>query len=150
MATGERNRSFTNLPVRPAWTMRLKEDDRIDSGRQGACDFKHLGCRDERAFAEQEMRTKTTTMLGYGPEGLAETEVERPFQRQTTKARAAEECEKTQREQLAIAEKFKELEQREHCTAAVLGDLSDGRPNVFELLALWRRATLSFREAARG
>ena len=65
------------------------------------------------------------------------------------KSRAFQECEKIQCRRIAIAEKFKELETREQCTAAVLGDSSDGQLNVHELLALGK-ATLSVREAARG
>ena len=81
---------------------------------------------------------------------MAEPKVDMLTEKQKMQSRAVEECEKIQRERIEIAEKLKEREQREPHSAAVLGDLSDGQQNVYELLVLRRRATLSVREAGRG
>ena len=51
---------------------------------------------------------------------MAETEVGRLTQKQKVRSRAVEHCENTQRERSAIAEKLKEVEQSEQCTAVVL------------------------------
>ena len=74
---------------------------------------------------------------------MDETELESLTQKQKMNSRAVELCEKVHRERIAVAETTHGLEQREPCTAAVPGDLSDGQQTVCEFLARPRRATLS-------
>ena len=57
-------------------------------------------------------------------------------EKQKMKSHAVDECEKIQRGRIAVTEKSKELEQRAQYPVAMLGDLSDGQQNVYELLAL--------------